>query len=115
MRTIERFLFVETLAFFSAAMVHSELLIQGYLHRRACIAESVIGTVLLGGLLINLVRPLLARRVGLAVQSFALLGTLVGLAMVFMGVGPQTRPDLVFHLALLLLLSAGLSSAYRTS
>lgn len=49
----------------------------------------------------------------LAVQGFALLGTLVGACTIAVGVGPQTRGDAVFHV-LLLVLRAGMVAA-RTS
>ena len=44
---------VEAASFFLAAMIHAGVLISGYEHHEAMIAESVIGTVLLGGLVIT--------------------------------------------------------------
>jgi len=47
----------------------------------------------------------------LAAQGFALLGTLVGLFTIIIGVGPRTVPDVVYHIAVLIVLAAGLRVA----
>lgn len=65
---------------------------------------------LLLGWIAGALRPQRARLAGIAAQAFALLGTLVGVAMVFLGPGPQTRPDLVYHLAMVAALAAGLAA-----
>lgn len=112
-RSIRLFLLVEALSFLAASLVHAGVLVGGYEHPRARTAESVIGLVLLAGLAVASLRPARARAAGLAAQGFALLGTCVGLAMVAIGVGPQTVPDLVYHVAILLVLAAGLVVAAR--
>jgi hypothetical protein len=63
--------------------------IRGYEHRQARIAESVIAAVLLAGLAWSWLRPAWTRRTGLAVQGFALLGTLVGAFTIAIGIGAQ--------------------------
>ena len=106
-RAIRLLLLVEAAIFLAAASVHFGFTLGGYEHRRAGTAESVIAAVLLGGLLSSLghrTNP----RTALAVQAFALLGTLVGAFTIAVGVGPRTRPDIVFHAALLALLVWGL-------
>jgi hypothetical protein len=75
--------------------------------------ESVIGTVLALGLVICLLRPTATRATALAVQGFALLGTLVGVFTIAIGVGPQTLADKAFHGLLLVVLVAGLVAAWR--
>lgn len=50
----------------------------------------------------------LIAHIGLAVQGFALLGTLVGLFTIAVGVGPRTVPDLVFHAGIVAVLVWGL-------
>ena len=93
MSTIRRYLTVEALAFFAAALVHSGYLVPGYQHRAARIAETVLALALVAGLAVGLARPALARTAGLAAQGFALLGTLVGIFTMIVGVGPQSPPE----------------------
>jgi hypothetical protein len=97
----------------TAALVHSGVLMTGYEHREAAIAETVIGGVLLAGLTLSVLRPDPTRGIGLAVQAFALLGTLVGVTMVVIGVGPQTAPDIVYHIGILIVLAFGLAATAR--
>jgi hypothetical protein len=107
------FLAVEVIVFAAASAVHSGLLVGGYRHEEARIAEAVIATVLLGGLVVTLVRPGLTRQAGLFAQGFALLGTLVGLFTIIVGVGPRTVPDVILHSGLVILLTWGLASVRR--
>jgi hypothetical protein len=113
MRTIRLFLLVEAASFVAAGLVHLGVLADGYQHRAAGTAESVIGAVLLIGLVAALIRPAWTRAAGLAAQGFALLGTVVGLLTIAVGVGPRTAPDLVFHAAILAVLAWGLVVAAR--
>jgi hypothetical protein len=110
---IRAFLLIEATAFAAAALVHSGVLIHGYEHRQARIAESVIAVVLLGGLVVSWARPAWTREAGLAVQAFALLGTLVGLFTIAVGVGPRTAPDIVYHVGIVAVLIWGLLVAVR--
>lgn len=112
-RIIKLFLAFEAVAFLAAAVVHSGALIGGFEHRKACIAESVIGAVLLAGLAASLFRPRATRVIGLCVQAFALLGTLIGLFTIAIGVGPRTVPDLVFHAGIVVALVTGLGVVVR--
>jgi hypothetical protein len=52
------------------------------------------------GAALTWVRPAWVRRVGLAAQGFALLGTLVGVFTIAIGVGPRTLPDVVYHIGI---------------
>jgi hypothetical protein len=104
---------VEILLFASALLVHAGIVLAGHEHSRAAIAEGVIGAVLALGLLAVLVRPSSTPVIALAVQAFALLGTLVGVFTIAVGVGPQTREDIIFHVVLLVVLTVGVISAWR--
>lgn len=112
-RALRLFLLVEAASFGAAALVHFGVLSSGYEHRAAGTAESVIGAVLLLGLVLALARPGWTRVAGLAAQGVALLGTLVGLFTIAVGVGPRTTPDLAYHAAILLVLAWGLVVATR--
>jgi hypothetical protein len=108
---IQFFLLVEAVSLAIASLIHSGGLIQGYEHPQARIAEGVIATVLGVALLLTWVRPTALRQIGVAAQGFALLGTLVGVFTIVIGVGPRTPPDIVYHIALVLLLLWGLRVA----
>ena len=113
--TIQCFMLGEAAAFLGASLIHRGVVMSGFEHRQAGIAEGVIGTVLLLGLLATWIRPASIRLIGLTAQGFALMGTLVGVVMIAIGVGPRTVPDIVFHGGLLILLFSGLVAAFRAS
>jgi len=112
---IRAFLLVEAVAFAAAALVHSGVLVDGYEHREARVAESVIALVLLAGLVVTWIRPAWTREAGIAAQGFALLGTLVGVFTIVVGVGPRTAPDIVYHVGIVAVLVWGLVVAVRTA
>jgi hypothetical protein len=114
MNKIRLFLLIEALSFATASLIHSGRLIQGYEHPRAKIAEGVIATVLVAGLVLTWIRPVWLRSASLWAQSFALLGTLVGVFTIIVGVGPRTVPDVTYHIAIVLVLASGLAVAART-
>jgi hypothetical protein len=107
------FLLFEAAAFMVAALIHAGILIQGYEHAQAHVAESIIAAVLFGGLLLTLFIPAWTRRAALIVQGFALIGTLIGLFTIIVGVGPRTVPDVVYHVAIAAVLIWGLVTARR--
>lgn len=114
-KTVRLFLFVEGVAFIAAALTHFGVLVSGYEHQKAGIAESVIGVVLLVGLALTLILSRSTRAIGLAVQGFALLGTLVGIFTIAIGVGPRTAPDIVYHVCIVAVLLWGLVVTKRAA
>lgn len=112
--TFALFLAAETPLFAAASLVHAGILASGFAHFRAMIAEGVIGVVLALGLLMVLIWPARGPIIALAVQGFALLGTLVGAFTIAVGIGPQTRGDAAFHVVLLLVLLAGMLAAWKS-
>jgi len=110
---IRLFMILEAGAFMTAALIHFGVLIHGYEHLKAGTAESVIAVVLLVGLAAAWMGPGSIRSVGLAAQAFALLGTLVGILTIAIGVGPRTVPDVLYHVAIVVVLVSGLIAAMR--
>lgn len=110
-QTIRLFLLVEAASFIVASLIHMGFFITGYEHVRARVAESVIGGVLFGGLLLTLFLPAWTRSVALVVQGVALLGTLIGILTIVVGVGPRTVPDVIYHIAITVVLAAGIAVA----
>jgi hypothetical protein len=110
---VRSFLLIEAATFIAAAAVHAGWLINGYEHREARIAESVIATVLLAGAVLARVRPASARAAGLFSQGFALFLTLVGITTIAVGIGPRTGPDILYHVVIVAVLLWGLTVARR--
>jgi len=110
-QTVRLFLLVEAATFVIAALVHSGFLVAGYAHWQARVAESVIAGVLFGGLLLSLFIADWTRNVGVVVQLFALLGTLIGIVTIIAGIGPRTIPDVVYHIAIAVVLAVGIAVA----
>jgi hypothetical protein len=106
--TTRAFLVVEALAFTIASMVHAGYLVPGYAHRRANIAETIIAIVLAAGLVATWAAPSHWRRASTWAQGFALLATLVGILTIVIGVGPRTVPDVIYHIAIVIVLAWGL-------
>jgi len=109
---IRLFLGLEAAIFIVAALIHFEVLVDGYYDREAGIAEGVIAGALLAGLLTSLLRADMTGRAGLIAQGFALAGTFVGLTLL-LTVGPRTTLDLVIHLVMVLVLVIGLVTTVR--
>lgn len=108
MHKVRVFLIAEVIAFTTACLIHLGWLMDGYAHQRASIAEGVIAFVLLIGLILSFITPALTFKTGLAVQAFALLGTLVGILTIVLGIGPQTLPDILYHVAIAAILFWGI-------
>jgi hypothetical protein len=78
-QVIRGFMLVEAATFAIAALVHSGLLLDGYTHREAAIAEGVVLLALALGLGLSWLYPAWTRGLGVVAQSFALVGALVGI------------------------------------
>jgi hypothetical protein len=111
---VRLFLGLEAAIFIAAALIHFEVLLDGYHDREAGIAESVIAAALLAGLLTSLLRPTATRRADIIVQGFALAGTFVGVTLL-LAVGPRTTLDIVIHLVMVIVLVIGLLFTVRAS
>src|SRR5438105_13373355 len=86
-RAIRFFLLFEAATYVGAALAHFGIFVNGYEHRAAGTAESVIVGVLLIGWVATWAGPTFRRGSGLATQTFALLGT-VGVRFTFViGIG----------------------------
>ncbi|HEY7643959.1 MAG TPA: hypothetical protein VH858_02880 [Hyphomicrobiales bacterium] len=101
-------LLIEAAVFLLAASAHLGWTVTGYEHMRAATAESVIAAVLLLGFILSVAIPDRIRAIGMTAQIFALLGTVIGVVMVAIGVGPQTGPDMIYHALMLILLCTGI-------
>ena len=103
------FLLFESATFLVAAAIHAGALVDGHTHHQAAIAETVIAIVLLAALALGWTPQPWPLRFALIAQGFALAGVLVGLLTIAIGVGPQTLPDVAYHVAMLGVLGAGLA------
>lgn len=56
-------------------------------------------------------RTLRLLMLGEAATFIALLGTLVGIVTIIMGIGPQSVPDVVYHIFIVAVLAWGLAMA----
>jgi hypothetical protein len=111
--TIRLFMLFEAATFVIAALIHSGMLIQGYQHSEASAAEGIIAIVLLVGAALTWIRPAWVRQIGLAAQGLALFGTLIGVFVIAIGIGPRTVPDVVYHIGIVIVLIWGLVFAAR--
>jgi hypothetical protein len=100
MQRIRTIVLIEAATFLVAALAHFGVLVEGYEHQQAGVAESVIALALLTGIGLAWSRPAWTRAADIAAQGFALAGTLVGLSTIAIGVGPRTLPDVVYHIAI---------------
>ncbi len=112
-RTIRVLLLFEAATFVAAAAIHFGALLEGYGHRKAGTAETVIAVVLFVGLALTWSGPARARRAAVGAHAFAILGVLVGLFTIAVGVGPRTALDIEYHVAILAVLVAGLAISVR--
>lgn len=104
----------EAAVFILAALIHGGILLDGYEHREASIAEAMIAAVLLTGIEASWVWPAQTTRAAVVAQGLALLGTLVGIFTMIIGLGPRTGPDVVYHVLIASILAWGLATAMRT-
>lgn len=103
---------MEATIFGVASLIHFEVLFDGYRDNGAGIAEGVIAAVLVVGYGLTLAFPERARVIGIAAQTFALLGTFVGLTLLVV-VGPRTTLDVAIHVVMVAVVGLGLIVTVR--
>jgi hypothetical protein len=111
-RTLRWILGVGALSLLGAAALHAGIVIPGPLDQ-AALYETGVAAVLLVGIGLTFVGPAWARWGGLAATVLALAGATIGLYMALRGFAPNTVLDIVYHVALLALLLAGIVVAWR--
>lgn len=102
-------LLIEALIFAFAASVHRGWTIAGYEHASAATAEGTVAAILMVGFVLSPAVPTLSRWAGLMAQGLALAGTMIGVFVVIIGVGPQTAPDVICHAVMIVVLAYGIA------
>jgi polyferredoxin len=95
-----------------AASLHAGLVIPGPLDQ-AAMYETGVAVILVIGLALTFIGLAWARWGGLAATVLALAGASIGLYLALRGLGPNTVPDIVYHVALVALLVVGIAVAWR--
>jgi hypothetical protein len=111
---IRLLLLTEIIVFLAAALMHFGILVKGYEHDKARIAETIIAIILFIGLLIGYIFPARMNKSAIIVQWIALAGTIIGMFTIIIGVGPRSNPDYVFHTIMIFLLIYGLVITKRS-
>lgn len=111
-RMLRWILGVGALSLLAAAALHAGIVIPGRFDQ-AALYETGVAAVLLVGAGLTFIGPAWARWGGLAATVLALAGATIGLYMALRGVAPNTVLDIVYHVALLALLLAGIVVAWR--
>lgn len=107
------FIVVAALSLLIASQIHFGNLVSGYEDQGAAVPESVIGGVMLLGLLFSWARAPWGRRAAIGALAFGLAGSTLGLVLVAIGVGPRTVPDVIYHVLLVTTLVVGLIQSLR--
>lgn len=111
-RVLRSIMAVAALSLLVAAALHAGLVTPGPFED-AAMYETGVAIVLIVGLGLTFIGPAWARWGGLAATVLALAGASIGLYMALRGLGPNTLPDMVYHVALIGLLLAGIAVAWR--
>src|ERR1700694_3358071 len=110
---IRSWLLLQIAMLLSMVSMHFDLLLGRSPPAPAGTAELLLAAVLVAGLLLTWTPRPWSRRSATAVQSFGILGVLVGLSTIAIGIGPRTMLDLTLNAALLLTLIVGLAITLR--
>ena len=94
---------VEAATFWTAAGLHFAAGITD-----AAVPETIIGLVMAAGSVAVLARRAGAWRAALTTHVLAIVGVLVGISTIASGIGPQTAPDIAYHVSILVALAVGL-------
>ncbi len=106
--TIRIIILLLIIIFVLASLVHFGILIGGYEHDKARVAELIIAVILAIGFITGIINPAAAEKAARITLWIALAGTLIGLFTIIIGVGLQSSLDLVLHSVMILLLGLGL-------
>jgi hypothetical protein len=104
---------LEGLSFGLASLIHFGVLVGGHEHTGARVPEAIIAADLLLGAALTLAWTKKTGVIAGTVQLVALLGTLVGVAMIIAGFGPRTVPDVIYHTGILVVLAWGIAVSLR--
>lgn len=103
----------QILLFITGALSHSGYLPFSYVHFQARIAETIITVLLTIGLASTFTKKPSKFKLTTATQVLSLLGTLVGVVMISVGVGPRTNFDYGLHAAMIVLFLLALKMLVR--
>ena len=112
LRTLRTVMLVAAASLVVAAALHSGIVIPGPFDD-AAMYESIIAVILVIGVALTFIGPAWARWAGLVATLVSLAGSCVGLYLALRGIGPNTVPDIVYHVALVALLLFGVVVAAR--
>lgn len=93
---------LEALLFGAASLVHAGASSADYAYIGTAMAEALVCAILILGILASILRFWPPRTVALTAQ-----GAVLGVVTIAIGIGPQTRPDHIFHAILLVVLALG--------
>jgi hypothetical protein len=113
MTTLRGIMAVGAISLLVAAALHAGIVIQGP-YDSAAMYETIIAEILAVGIGLTFLPAPWARWGALATLVVSVAGASVGLFLAIRGVGPNTAPDLVYHVALLVWLVAGILVAWRS-
>lgn len=103
----------QILLFIIGALSHAGFLPFSYLHFQARVAESIIAVLLTIGLASTFTKKPWKFKLTTATQVLSLFGTLVGVVMISIGVGPRTNFDYGLHAAMIILFLVALKMLVR--
>jgi hypothetical protein len=107
---IRKIIIVQLFLFILGALTHAGVMPFGYVHTQAMRAESIIFTILFIGFVSTFAQKPWSRKVVLGTQILAFLGTLVGLVMIIIGVGPRSIFDFALHAGMIISFLIGIYS-----
>lgn len=105
----QAFLAVEAASFAAAALVHAGMVLPGWEHAAAARAETVIAAALVAAVCLGRTPGPWPLRCAAGGQIFALAGVFAGLFAIRVGVGPQSIPDLAYHVVMVPVLVSGIA------
>src|SRR5688500_16439973 len=108
MSSLRAVLLAEALVFLFIGIAQTGLVVPSYSRPQSAVAAACIAVLLIAGWTFSRRNALAARQVALVVQSLAILGSLFGAALLWLGIGPRTPVDLLVQHGLLVVAVAAL-------